>query len=129
MDGAIGHVVSDCAYLQQPLQECGGTRDEADMTMREATPSAGAVRRARPRPALRDVTRLPVPPVSPDGPGAPDEISPASAARGSQRTSSGAREARRTSLITSCPSARRLATSAVPMSPDEPVTATFTVPG
>jgi hypothetical protein len=39
------------------------------MTMREATPSAGAVRRARPRPALRDVTRLPV---RPDGPGAPD---------------------------------------------------------
>jgi hypothetical protein len=42
------------------------------MTMREATPSAGAVRRARPRPALRDVTRLPVPPVTPDGPGAPE---------------------------------------------------------
>src|SRR5690348_11400946 len=34
------------------------------MTMREATPSAGAVRRARPRPALRDVTRLPVAPVA-----------------------------------------------------------------
>src|SRR3954465_3992500 len=36
------------------------------MTMREATPTAGAVRRGRPRPALRDVTRLPVAPVPPD---------------------------------------------------------------
>jgi ANTAR domain len=55
------------------------------MTMREATPSAGAVRRARPRPALRDVTRLPVPPVSPDGPGAPELPSnpPAAADAGS----------------------------------------------
>jgi hypothetical protein len=39
------------------------------MTMREATPSAGAVRRGRPRSTLRDVTRLQVPP---DGPAAPE---------------------------------------------------------
>ena len=55
----------------------------------------------------------------------PEAVSPASAARGSQRTSSAARGARRTSLTTSWPSACRLATSAVPTSPDEPVTATF----
>ena len=39
--------------------------------MREATPTAGAVRRARPRPALRDVTRLPVAPGRRGGPGRP----------------------------------------------------------
>ena len=52
-----------------------------------------------------------------------------SAARGSQRTSSADRGARRTSLITWWPSERRLATSAVPISPVEPVTATFIRPG
>jgi hypothetical protein len=36
--------------------------------MRDATPSATAVRRVRPRPALRDVTRLPVHPVAADEP-------------------------------------------------------------
>ena len=46
--------------------ECGGTRDEADMTMREPIP-ATAARRGRSRPALHDVTLLPVPPVAPDG--------------------------------------------------------------
>ena len=45
--------------------------------MREATPSAGAVRRARPRPALRDVTRLPVAPVAEAGPAAREpDLSP-----------------------------------------------------
>ena len=52
--------------------ECGGTRDEADMTMREPTPATGAGRRGRPRPALREVTLLPVPPVAPEGPAAPE---------------------------------------------------------
>jgi hypothetical protein len=51
--------------------ECGGTRDEADMTMREPTPATGAVRRGRPRPALHDVTLLPVPPTAVEGPVAP----------------------------------------------------------
>jgi len=47
------------------------------MTMREATPSASAVRRARPRPALRDVTRLPVAPVAEAGPAARElDLSP-----------------------------------------------------
>ena len=87
-----------------------------------------AVQRWSATPAPARCTQAPSPSRA-DEPGAPDAISPASAARGSQRASSGAREARRTSLITSCPSARRLATSAVPMSPDEPVTATFTVTG
>ena len=53
--------------------ECGGTRDEADMTMREPTPATGAARRGRPRPALHDVTLLPVPPVAPEGPVGPEE--------------------------------------------------------
>jgi hypothetical protein len=39
------------------------------MTMREPTPAAG-VRRGRPRPALHEVTLLPVPPVPPDEPAA-----------------------------------------------------------
>jgi hypothetical protein len=52
-------------------------------------------------------------------------LSPASADSGSQRTSSADRGGRRTSLITWWPSETRLATSALPMSPDEPVTATF----
>ena len=51
--------------------ECGGTRDEADMTMREPTPATGAARRGRSRPALHDVTLLPVPPVAPEEPVAP----------------------------------------------------------
>lgn len=51
--------------------------------------------------------------------------SPASAARGSQRTSSSDLGPRRTSLMTWWPSERRLATRAVPIKPDEPVTATF----
>jgi hypothetical protein len=51
--------------------------------------------------------------------------SPASADSGSQRTSSADRGGRRTSLTTWWPPERRSATSALPMSPDEPVTATF----
>ena len=42
---------------------------------------------------------------------------------------SAARGGRRTRLMTSWPSARRLAASALPISPDEPVTATFIRPG
>ncbi len=53
------------------------------------------------------------------------EASPASAARGSQRISSPDLGGRLTSLMTWWPSERRLATSAVPIKPDEPVTATF----
>src|SRR3954465_13597050 len=45
---------------------------------------------------------------------------------GSHWVSSSARGVRRTRRRTSCPSARRLATSAEPISPDEPVMTTFT---
>src|SRR5688500_2245349 len=44
---------------------------------------------------------------------------------GSQRCSSAVRGVRRTSRSTSCPSDRRAATRRVPISPEEPVTATF----
>jgi hypothetical protein len=37
--------------------ECGGTRDEADMTMHESTPATATTTQGR-RPALHDVTRL-----------------------------------------------------------------------
>ena len=80
-----------------------------------------AVQRRSATPAPARCTQAP----SPSSPPAAYGTSPASAARGSQRASSAARGGRRTSLITSWPSERRLATSAVPMSPDEPVTATF----
>src|ERR1700722_6041573 len=54
-----------------------------------------------------------------------DEVSLASAACGSQRISAAHRGGPRTSLTTPWPSARRVATRAGPLGPDEPVTATF----
>ena len=59
--------------------ECGGTRDEADMTMREPTPATGAARRGRSRAALHDVTLLPVPPVAADEPAGVEVIQRAAA--------------------------------------------------
>jgi hypothetical protein len=80
-----------------------------------------AVQRWSATPAPARCTQAP----SPSSSAGLDGLKPASAARGSHRTSSADRAGRRTSLMTSWPLARRLAASAVPMSPDEPVIATF----
>src|SRR5579875_2087818 len=80
-----------------------------------------AVQRRSATPAPARCTHAPIP-VSSSGSTA------ASAAPGSHRTSSADRAGRRTSLMTRWPSARKPATSAVPISPDEPVTATFIGP-